>query len=406
MTIIKTVTVTLEQFPKSVNRFSDKNCGENKRQEPSEKQSESKTTLGSRSYDILIGGGLIEQAGIEIAQRFPKARVAIVTDTNIAALHLEKLQQSLVQAGIAATVIIVPAGEKSKSFATLEGVVDQLLTAKLERGDLCIALGGGVIGDLTGFAAAITRRGMGFIQIPTSLLAQVDSSVGGKTGINSRHGKNLIGAFYQPALVIADTDILNTLSRREFCAGYAEMVKYGLINQPDFFEWLERDWQQVFAGGSARGEAIARACRFKAEIVARDERESGERALLNLGHTFGHAFEAATGYDSTRLVHGEGVAIGMVLAYEFSTRLGLCHDNSAARLVAHLQAVGLPTSLAQIPGGVGDVDDLMSHIAQDKKVNRGCLNFILVRGLGQAFIARNIAANEVRSFLDQKLNQA
>jgi len=362
-------------------------------------------TLGERSYDILIGSQLLEQAGEEISRRFPGSKIAIVTDTNLADLHLPTLEQSLARAGVTSTSIIVAAGEVSKSFVSLQTVVDQLLTAKLERGDFCIALGGGVIGDLTGFAAAITRRGMGFIQMPTSLLAQVDSSVGGKTGINSHHGKNLVGAFYQPSLVLADIDTLDTLSQREFCAGYAEMVKYGLINQPDFFEWLEGNWKQVFAGGAARVQAIARACRSKAQVVARDEREAGERALLNLGHTFGHALEAATGYDNTRLVHGEGVAIGMVLAYEFSHRLGLCNDNSATRLVAHLQAVGLPTSLAQIPGGVGDIEGLMHHIAQDKKVNRGTLTFILVHGLGQALIARDIAAGDVRSFLIDKLGQ-
>jgi len=360
-------------------------------------------TLGERSYDILIGSGLVDGAGAHIAQRFPGVRVAIVTDTNVAALHLKRLEKSLGNAGVAATTITVAAGEKSKSFATMEEVVNQLLAARLERGDLVIAFGGGVIGDLAGFSAAITRRGMGFIQMPTSLLAQVDSSVGGKTGINSQYGKNLVGAFYQPALVLADTEVLDTLPRREFCAGYAEMVKYGLIDQPDFFEWLEGNWEEVFAGGAARGAAIARSCRSKARVVARDEREAGERALLNLGHTFGHALEAATAYDSARLVHGEGVAIGMVLAYEFSHRLGLCGDNSAARLVAHLQAVGLPTQLGQIPGGVGDVDGLMRHIAQDKKVNRGALTFILVRGLGEAFIARDIAAGDVRDFLAQKL---
>jgi len=362
-------------------------------------------TLGERSYDILIGPNLIEQAGEEIARRFPRSKMAIVTDSNLADIHLSKLEKSLAQAGISFTNIIVAAGEKSKSFATLETVVDQLLGAKIERGDFVIALGGGVIGDLTGFAASITRRGMGFIQIPTSLLAQVDSSVGGKTGINSRHGKNLVGAFYQPSLVLADSQLLDTLSRREFCAGYAEMVKYGLINQPDFFEWLEKSWRDVFAGGQARTAAIARACRSKAQVVARDEREAGERALLNLGHTFGHALEAATSYDGSRLVHGEGVAIGMALAYEFSQRLGLCHDDSAARLVAHLQAVGLPTQLGQIPGGVSDVDELMRHITQDKKVERGSLTFILVRGLGQSFVAHDIAADDVRSFLTQKLTQ-
>jgi len=362
-----------------------------------------KVILGERSYDILIADGLLATAGEEIARRFKGTKLAIVTDSNLAKAHLDTLEQSLAQQSIKATSIIVEPGEKSKSFATLEQVVNGLLGARLERGDLVIALGGGVIGDLTGFAAGITRRGMGFIQLPTSLLAQIDSSVGGKTGINTSYGKNLVGVFHQPSLVLADTSVLDTLSRREFCAGYAEMVKYGLINQPDFFEWLEKKWQEVFAGGSTRIAAIARACQSKADIVARDEREAGERALLNLGHTFGHALETATGYDNSRLVHGEGVAIGMVLAYEFSHQLGLCADNNVARIAAHLNQVGLPTRLDQIPGSLPDIDRMMAYIAQDKKVSRGGLTFILTRGLGQSFVAQNIPAQQVYDFLSQKL---
>jgi 3-dehydroquinate synthase len=256
--------------------------------------------LAERSYDILIGAGLIANAGASIAARFPGRAVAIVTDETVGALHAPALEAGLTTAGIRHHRITVPAGEATKRFAMLEQVVDQILGHRLERGDIVLALGGGVVGDLAGFAAAIVRRGMGFVQMPTSLLAQVDSSVGGKTGINSRHGKNLIGAFYQPGLVLADTDALDTLSTREFRAGYAEVAKYGLIDDPGFFAWLEAHWRGVFQGGRDRVHAIATSCRAKAAVVARDETETGDRALLNLGHTFGHALEAVTGYDASR----------------------------------------------------------------------------------------------------------
>ncbi|KAF0124144.1 MAG: shikimate kinase / 3-dehydroquinate synthase [Xanthobacteraceae bacterium] len=282
-------------------------------------------------------------------------------------------------------------------------MVDQILAHRLERGDIVLALGGGVVGDLAGFAAAIVRRGMGFVQMPTSLLAQVDSSVGGKTGINSRHGKNLIGAFYQPGLVLADTDVLDTLSTREFRAGYAEVAKYGLIDDPGFFSWLEAHWRGVFQGGRDRVHAIATSCRAKAAVVARDETETGDRALLNLGHTFGHALEAATGYDGSRLVHGEAVAIGMCQAFRFSAKLGLCAPVEAVRMANHLKVVGLPTELHEIPGGVGDVDRLMTAIGQDKKVSRGRLTFILARDIGESFIARDVDAATVREFLAEEL---
>jgi len=353
--------------------------------------------LGERSYDILIGSGLIAGAGATIAARFPGRAVAIVTDETVGGLHGQALEASLEASGIRHVRISVPPGEATKRFAMLEQVVDQLLAARMERGDLVVALGGGVVGDLAGFAAAIVRRGMGFVQMPTSLLAQVDSSVGGKTGINSRHGKNLIGAFYQPGLVLADTDVLDTLSTREFRAGYAEVAKYGLIDDPGFFGWL------VFQGGRDRVQAIATSCRAKAAVVARDETETGDRALLNLGHTFGHALEAATQYDGARLVHGEGVAIGMAQAYRFSVSLGLCAADDAERMRAHLTAVGLPTELAHIPGGVGDVDRLMSAIQQDKKVTRGALTFILTRGIGRSFIAKDVDPAAVRSFLAEEL---
>jgi 3-dehydroquinate synthase len=357
--------------------------------------------LGSHSYDILIGQGLIARAGAEIAARLPGVRAAVVTDENVAAAHLEPLLESLSSGGVTAVPITLPAGEKTKSFAHLEAVVEGVLQARLERGDAVIALGGGVIGDLAGFAAGIVRRGMNFVQIPTSLLAQVDSSVGGKTGINTAYGKNLVGAFHQPKLVLADTSALDTLPLREFRAGYAEVVKYGLIDRLDFFAWLEANWRAVFAGGPARLEAIAESCRAKADVVARDEFETGDRALLNLGHTFGHALEAATDYDSERLVHGEGVAIGMALAHRFSARLNLASPDDAARVEGHLRAVGLPVGMGDIPGGLPDAEKLLSYIAQDKKVSRGALTFILTRGIGKSFVARNVPASEVLLFLKE-----
>ena len=306
--------------------------------------------LGERAYDILIGPGAARHAGEEIVRRLPGVRVAVVTDDNVAGQHLFGFLENLGEAGIDAVPVILPAGEKTKSFARLEEVCDAIIAARLERGDAVVALGGGVIGDLAGFAAGIVKRGMRFVQVPTSLLAQVDSSVGGKTGINTPRGKNLVGVFHQPDLVIADTEILDTLPPREFRAGYAEVAKYGLIDRPDFFEWLEQNWQAVFSGGEERVMAIATSCLAKAQVVAADERESGQRALLNLGHTFGHALEAATDYDSRRLVHGEGVAIGMVLAHEFSARMNLASPDDAARVERHLKAVGLPTRIGEIKG--------------------------------------------------------
>ncbi|WP_454812599.1 3-dehydroquinate synthase [Labrys neptuniae] len=359
--------------------------------------------LGARSYEIAIGPGLLAEAGRRIAALAPKARLAIVTDANVAALHLKTLADSLDAAGIAHQTITVTPGEASKSFATFAEVCEGLIATRVERGDLVVAFGGGVVGDLAGFAAAAVRRGMRFVQIPTSLLAQVDSSVGGKTGINSRHGKNLVGAFHQPSLVLADTQVLDTLSKREFRAGYAEVAKYGLINDAPFFHWLEEHWQEVMAGGPAREKAIATSCRAKAGIVARDETETGERALLNLGHTFGHALEAVTGYDSARLVHGEGVSIGMVLAHEFSARLGLCSQETPSRVAAHLSVAGLPTRIDQVRGGVGTADDLMNAILQDKKVKRGKLTFILTRGIGESFIANDVDPSAVTGFLAEKL---
>jgi 3-dehydroquinate synthase len=359
--------------------------------------------LGDRSYDILIGAGLVERAGREIVSRAGKTmRAAIVSDETVAGLHLERLQASLAAAGVESTPIVVAPGEQSKCFATLETVTNAILAARLERGDIVIAFGGGVIGDLAGFAAGIARRGMGFVQIPTSLLAQVDSSVGGKTGINTAHGKNLVGVFYQPQLVLADTDVLDTLSLREFRAGYAEVAKYGLIDRPDFFAWLEANWRGIFDGGRERTQAIAIACQSKAGVVARDEFEMGDRALLNLGHTFGHALETATKYDSSRLVHGEGVSIGMVLAHQFSAKMNLASPDDAIRVEKHLRAVGLPVSIDEIPGEVPPAEKLMEYIAQDKKVARGALTFILTRGIGQSFIAKDVPPSAVLGFLQEK----
>ncbi|WP_455477848.1 3-dehydroquinate synthase [Bartonella sp. B10] len=364
--------------------------------------------LNKHRYDIIIGSGLITQIALQIKHSLDKKnlyppRLAIITDTNIASLHLKTLQTELTKNKIHTVSIIVEAGEQSKSFSTLQTVIDKILAARLERGDCVIAFGGGVIGDLGGFAASIIRRGMNFIQIPTTLLAQIDSSIGGKTGINSQYGKNLIGSFYQPQCVITDTCILDTLPLREFRAGYAEMVKYGLINQPDFFEWLEKNRKKIFSNDPVRTEAIVLACQFKADIVARDEYETGERALLNLGHTFGHMLETATDYDSNRLIHGESVAIGMILSHQFSAQLNLIDPTLVQRVETHLKAAGLPTRLEDIPGELPNAEALMTFIAQDKKISQNSLTFILTRGLGQSFIAKNIAPDTVLTFLKQKL---
>jgi 3-dehydroquinate synthase len=361
-----------------------------------------KVALAERSYDIFIGRGLLASLGQRIATLRPGAKVAIVSDETVARHHLAAAQASLAAAGIEATAVTVPPGESSKSFPVLETVCEALIAARIERADLVVALGGGVIGDLAGFAAAVVRRGLDFVQVPTTLLAQVDSSVGGKTAIDSRQGKNLIGAFHQPVLVVADSALLDTLSAREFRAGYAEVAKYGLLGDAAFFAWLEANWREVFSGGPAREHAIAVSCRMKAAIVGRDERETGERALLNLGHTFGHALEAGAGF-SDRLLHGEAISLGMVLAFAFSARRGLISAAEAERAERHLAAVGLPTRVSEVPGGVPGVDRLMELIAQDKKVKRGKLTFILVRGIGASFIAPDVDATEVRSFLAEKL---
>jgi 3-dehydroquinate synthase len=362
-----------------------------------------RVALGARSYDIVIGRGLLASLGHRVAALKPGAKAAIVTDTTVERLLLDATRSALAAGGIAATHVAVPPGEGSKSVAMFERVCDALIAARIERGDVVVALGGGVVGDLAGFCAAAVRRGLDYVQVPTSLLAQVDSSVGGKTAINSRHGKNLIGAFHQPILVVADTQLLDTLPEREFRAGYAEVAKHGLLGDAGFFAWLEANADDVFAGrAGAREHAIATSCRMKAEIVARDERETGDRALLNLGHTFGHAFEAAAGF-SERLLHGEAVALGMSLAFEFSAARRLLSQAEAERVTRHLGMAGLPTRISDVPGGVPGVDGLMELMAQDKKVKRGRLAFILVRGVGKAFVAPDVDAAEVRAFLADKL---
>jgi shikimate kinase/3-dehydroquinate synthase len=363
-------------------------------------------TLGARSYDILIGPDLIATAGERIAEVAPGASVFVVTDANVGAIWLPPLLDSLERVGVRHGHIILPAGESTKDYAHFQALCEAALAARVERGDLLVALGGGVIGDLTGFAAASLRRGMGFVQIPTTVLSQVDSSVGGKTGINSAHGKNLIGAFHQPVLVLADTGSLATLPPREFAAGYAEVVKYGLIDRPDFFDWLEKHWPEVFGRGPELDHAIALSCEAKAAVVARDETEQGDRALLNLGHTFGHALEKIVGYESRTLVHGEGVAIGMACAFRFSAREGFCPPASAERVEAHLRTVGLPTRIQQAsPGWNFGVEDIVNAMAQDKKVKRGALTFILARDIGQSFIAKNVDVDRVRVFLDDELRK-
>ena len=358
---------------------------------------------GWPDYDIHIGPGLLRRAGDMIAPLLTRPKTLVVTDENVARHHLPALRESLNAAGIDHDVIMLPPGEASKSWQRLEEVVGTVLAHKLERNDHIIAFGGGVIGDLAGFAAAIARRGMPFVQIPTTLLAQVDSSVGGKTGINSPHGKNLVGAFHQPSVVIADTGALATLPRRELLAGYAEVVKYGLLGDAGFFAWLEEHDTDVLA---LRPEAVMRAvatsCRAKAAIVTQDARERGVRALLNLGHTFGHALEAALGYDGT-LLHGEAVAIGMVQAFRFSERLGLCPQGRAARVAAHLSAVGLPTDVRAIHNRLPAPEDLLALMRQDKKAQGGKLVFVLARDIGEAFIARDVSESDVLAFLRDEL---
>lgn len=354
--------------------------------------------LDERSYPILIGPGLIDQTGARMAPVMSGKRAFVVTDDSVAPLYLDRLLASLDKAGISHLHTVLPHGESTKDFPHLEALLDAMLEARCERSTMVVALGGGVVGDLTGFAAAILQRGVDFVQVPTTLLAQVDSSVGGKTGINTHHGKNLVGAFHQPRLVLADTQVLTTLPRRQVLAGYAEVVKYGCIDEPEFFAWLEENGAQVIVGDeAARRHAVAVSCRAKARIVAADEREGGVRALLNLGHTFGHALEAETGF-SGELLHGEAVAIGMVMAFRLSARLGLAPVEDAARLERHLAKVGLPTGLNR--NRVWDVDRLVHHMAGDKKVKNGKVTFVLAKGIGQSFLSRDVPQDAVRAMLE------
>ncbi|MBP7334975.1 3-dehydroquinate synthase [Niveispirillum sp.] len=360
--------------------------------------------LGDRSYDIHIGPGLIRNAGTLIRDAVGNRPLVVLTDSAVAELHLSPLLDSLRAAGSRVLdPIVVPSGEASKDMEKLGEVMDALLSRGIERKTVLVALGGGVVGDLGGFAAAIALRGIDFIQVPTTLLSQVDSSVGGKTGINSRHGKNLIGAFHQPRLVLADTDSLKTLPRREVLAGYAEVVKYGLIDRPDFFTWLEANGKALVDGDDALlTEAIRVSCAAKADIVGQDEKESGLRELLNLGHTFGHALEAEAGY-GTALLHGESVAIGMVMAFDLSVRMGLCPAGDLARARAHLSSVGLPVSAAHLGGGTWTADKLAAHMAKDKKVKDGRVTFILARGIGKAFRCADVTLEDVKTVLAASL---
>lgn len=359
--------------------------------------------LGDRAYDVCIGEGLVADAGRSISPMLARARVAIVTDDVVGPLHLANLQAALKSEGISSVALTLPAGESTKSWPHLQNCVEWLLEEKIERRDIVIALGGGVIGDLVGFAAAILRRGVRFVQVPTSLLAQVDSSVGGKTGINASHGKNLIGSFHQPSLVLADIGVLDSLTQRDFLAGYGEVVKYGLLGDATFFGWLEENGPALAQGHKEhRAYAVRRSVEMKADLVVRDETEQGDRALLNLGHTFCHALEAATGY-SNRLLHGEGVAIGCALAFELSARLGLCSQEEPSRVRAHLTSMGMKCNLSDIPGDLPGADALVALMGQDKKVIDGRLRFVLARAIGSAFVTSDVDTDEVRRLLDDAL---
>jgi 3-dehydroquinate synthase len=363
--------------------------------------------LAGRAYDIVIGSGLIDRAGALARPLLAAPRAIIVSDENVAARYGARLAASFEKAAIRTDSVTVPAGEASKEFDAFARLVNALLDRRPDRKTTLVALGGGVVGDLAGFAAAVLLRGVDFIQVPTTLLAQVDSSVGGKTGINTRHGKNLVGAFYQPRLVLADTDALDTLPRRELLAGYAEVVKYGLIDQPEFFAWCEANGARLLAGDRAlRLHAVEQSCRAKARIVAADERETGDlRALLNLGHTFGHALEAETGF-GPELLHGEAVGTGMAMAFELSTRLALCPRQDASRVQAHLAEVGLPVRLRSIGGDNRrrwQTQRLIEHMRGDKKAEGGRLAFVLARGIGQAFVSREVDEANLAALLDDAI---
>ncbi|SDD42190.1 3-dehydroquinate synthase [Kordiimonas lacus] len=358
--------------------------------------------LGDRAYDIQIGVGIMAQMGTLVGPILKQKHAIIITDENVAKLHLAAAEKSLANAGIKSDAIILPAGEATKSFANFEKLTNQLLELGAERKDTLLALGGGVIGDITGFAAAVLRRGMDFIQVPTSLLAQVDSSVGGKTGINTPFGKNLVGAFHQPKMVVIDLQVLDTLPARELQAGYAEVVKYGLIDDPDFFSWLEENGARLRTGDrEAQAYAVAKSCEAKARIVAEDEYEAGKRALLNLGHTFGHALEAECGYDGT-LLHGEGVAIGMAMALDTSVRMGLAPKDDLTRYLAHLKSVNMMATASQI-GKSLDVDTLLAHMSQDKKVDAGEIVFIL-GPIGGAATHKGVDLDIIKAVIEDSID--
>jgi 3-dehydroquinate synthase len=358
--------------------------------------------LGARSYEVRIGTGLIDRAGAEIAPLMKRKRAAVVTDETVAPLHLARLVAALEAEGISVSTLALPAGEATKGWEQFSRCVEWLLEQKVERRDIVVAFGGGVIGDLVGFAAAVLRRGVRFVQVPTTLLAQVDSSVGGKTGINTAQGKNLVGAFHQPSLVLADIGVLESLPARDFLAGYGEVVKYGLLGDSAFFDWLEQNGPLLAGDTEKRQRAVRRSVEMKAGIVERDETEEGERALLNLGHTFCHALEKATGY-SDRLLHGEGVAIGCALAFELSQRMGLCSQEVPSRVRAHLRAMGMKVDLADIPGDLPGAEALVALMGQDKKVVDGRLRFILARGIGAAFVAEDVPPALVTGLLHEAL---
>ncbi len=360
--------------------------------------------LGERAYDIEVGAGRMAALGEAILERFGKRRAFIVTDEHVAPHWLSTARDGLVAGGIETKHYILPTGESTKSFRNLESLLDWLLGERVGRDGIVVALGGGVVGDLAGFAAAITLRGLDFVQVPTTLLAQVDSSVGGKTAINTKHGKNLVGSFHQPGLVVIDTAVLNTLSAREVLAGYAEVVKYGLIRDPGFFEWLESNGAGLLDGDpEARRVAVVESCKAKARIVAADERETGDRALLNFGHTFGHALEAEAGYGGG-VLHGEAVSIGMILALDLSRRMGLCPGQDVDRARRHFAAVGLPMDIASIPGGrEWSAEKLIGHMRHDKKVLAGRMRFILARGIGDAFVTADVDENDVAEVLERSI---
>jgi 3-dehydroquinate synthase len=358
-----------------------------------------RVALGARGYDIVVGPHLIERTGREILPLMRRRQAVVVTDETVARHYLAPLRDSLASSAIMHHAVVLPPGEETKDLDHFGRLVEEILDCGIERGSMLVALGGGVVGDVTGFAAATLLRGIDFVQIPTTLLAQVDSSVGGKTGINARMGKNLIGAFYQPRLVLADTGTLTTLPRRELLAGYAEIVKYGLIRDAEFFAWCERQGNALCAlEPDPIRNAVMTSCRMKAAIVAADEREEGDRALLNFGHTFGHALEAETGF-SSRLLHGEAVALGMALAFEFAVRLGLIAAAESERVRRHFAATGLPTRLGNFGLSGISAERLLAHMGKDKKVRDGKIALILPRQIGNAFVMKDAPLDELRDFL-------